>query len=103
MAEDLSWTESGIQSKVSGYYISEPDYNRTINTILFTVIFGTGIYADSLSCALYSVYFLSGTLAVLSGSRPVWQSEEAARAGGRRTCNTSSLAPRIVYHRTLFY
>ena len=49
MAEDLSWTESGIQSKV-------------------------------------------------------WQSEEAAGAGGRRTCNTSSVSNRgYVYHRTLFY
>ena len=94
MAEDLSWTESGIQSKVSGYYISEPDYNHIWHRYL----------CDSLSCALYSVYFLSGTLAVLSGSRPVWQSEEAARAGGRRTCNTSSVSNRgYVYHRTLFY
>ena len=45
MSDDLGWTESGITSKVSGYYISEPDYNRTINTILITVIYGTSIYA----------------------------------------------------------
>ena len=57
--------------KVSGYYISEPDYNRTINTILFTVIFGTGIYAI-LCLVLYILFiFFPGTLAVLSGSRPV--------------------------------
>ena len=56
MAEDLSWTESGIQSKVSGYYISEPDYNRTINTILFTVIFGTGIYA--ILCLVLYILFI---------------------------------------------
>ena len=91
MAEDLSWTESGIQSKVSGYYISEPDYNRTINTILFTVIFGTGIYAI-LCLVLYILFIFFPVLAVLSGSRPVWQSEEAARAGGRRTTTLPQLA-----------
>lgn len=45
LAEDLDWTESGIKSKVSNYYISEPDYNRAANIFLFAVIFVTGGYA----------------------------------------------------------
>ena len=56
MSDDLGWTESGITSKVSGYYISEPDYNRTINTILFTVIFGTSIYA--ILCIVLYILFI---------------------------------------------
>ena len=56
MSDDLGWTESGIKSKVSGYYISEPDYNRTINTILFTVIFGTSIYA--ILCIVLYILFI---------------------------------------------
>ena len=56
MSDALGWTESGITSKVSGYYISEPDYNRTINTILFTVIFGTSIYA--ILCIVLYILFI---------------------------------------------
>ena len=104
MSDDLGWTESGITSKVSGYYISEPDYNRTINTILFTVIFGTRYLCDPLYRTLYPVYFLPGTLSMLPGSRLIWQSEKAVRPGGGRTCNAASARNgRYVYHRTLFY
>ncbi len=45
IAKDLSWTSSGIKSKVSPYYLSQPDYNPIGNTLLFLFIFGTGIYA----------------------------------------------------------
>ena len=45
LAEDLSWTESGITNKVSSYYLSEPDYNIAGNIFLFGIIFLTGGYA----------------------------------------------------------
>ena len=41
----LNWTSSGIKSKVSPYYLSQPDYNPIGNTLLFLFIFGTAIYA----------------------------------------------------------
>lgn len=45
VAKDLNWTGNGIRSKVSAYYLSEPDYNPNGNTILFGFVFITGIYA----------------------------------------------------------
>ena len=45
LSTDLNWTETGIQSKVSNYYLSEPDYNKPLNIFLYAVIFLTGGYA----------------------------------------------------------
>ena len=45
VAKDLNWTGNGIRSKVSAYYLSEPDFNPIGNTLLFGFIFATGIYA----------------------------------------------------------
>lgn len=45
VAKDLSWTANGIRSKVSAYYLSEPDFDPIGNTLLFGFIFATGIYA----------------------------------------------------------
>lgn len=45
VAKDLNWTATGIRSKVLPYYLSEPDFNPIGNTLLFSFIFITGIYA----------------------------------------------------------
>lgn len=45
VAKDLNWTGNGIRSKVSSYYLSEPDFNPLGNMLLFGFIFITGIYA----------------------------------------------------------
>ncbi len=45
LAEDLDWTEDGINSQVSPYFFSEPDYHRTLTNLLFVIYFGTMIYA----------------------------------------------------------
>lgn len=56
LSEDLNWTENGIQNKVAPYFISEPDYNRTMNIILFAVIFSTAFYA--LICLAFYILFI---------------------------------------------
>ena len=38
VAKDLGWTSSGIRSKVSPYYLSEPAFNAEGNTLLFLFI-----------------------------------------------------------------
>lgn len=45
VAKDLNWTANGIRSKVSAFYLSEPDFNPIGNIFLFGFIFVTGIYA----------------------------------------------------------
>lgn len=58
VAKDLNWTGNGIRSKVSAYYLSEPDYNPIGNTLIFSFIFITGIYAlISLSLSLLYIRF----------------------------------------------
>ena len=77
MSDDLGWTESGITSKVSGYYISEPDYKYDP---FYSHIWHQYL-CDPLYRTLYPVYFLPGTLSLLPGSRLVRQSEKAFGAG----------------------
>jgi len=60
VARDLGWTGAGIRSKVSPYYLSQPDFNPIGNTLLFLFIFGTGAYA-----------LISILLAVLYIKKPV--------------------------------
>lgn len=55
VAKDLNWTATGIRSKVSPYHLSEPDFNPIGNTLLFSFIFITGIYAF-ISLALSLLY-----------------------------------------------
>lgn len=58
VAKDLNWTGNGIRSKVSAYYLSEPDFNPIGNTFLFGFIFVTGIYAlISLTLSLLYIRF----------------------------------------------
>lgn len=57
VAKDLNWTGNGIRSKVSAYYLSEPDFNPIGNTLLFGFIFATGIYA-LISLVLSLLYIL---------------------------------------------
>ena len=57
LSEDLNWTEKGIQGKISHYFISEPDYNRTMNVILFSVLFATSFYA--LICIVLYIVFIN--------------------------------------------
>ena len=45
LSADLNWTENGIRNKVSSYLLSEPDYNRSGNFLLYGVVFLTGGYA----------------------------------------------------------
>ncbi len=62
LAEELEWTEIGIQNQLPDYYFSEPDYNPTATTILFLIYFGTIFYA--LVCfLLYLVYIFFPFLA----------------------------------------
>ena len=56
IARDLNWTGAGIRSKVSPYYLSEPDFNPIGNKILFLFIFATGAYA--LISVLLSVLYI---------------------------------------------
>ncbi len=45
LSVDLKWTENGIHSKVSRYFLSEPGCNRAGNLLVFFVLFTTGGYA----------------------------------------------------------
>lgn len=56
LAVDLNWTENGIRNKVSGYLLSEPDYNPITNFSLFFIIFVTGGYA--LICVICFIIFI---------------------------------------------
>lgn len=55
LANDLSWTESGIYGQMPSYFVSEPDFNTRISTVLFTIYFASGLYA--LFCVIvYLIY-----------------------------------------------
>ena len=56
LAKDLSWTENGIRSKVSQYYLSEPDYNPIGNSLLLLFLLISGGY--SLLTILLSLAFI---------------------------------------------
>ena len=58
MSDDLGWTESGITSKVSGYYISEPDYNRSFLQSYLAPVFMRSSVSYSISCLFSSRYSL---------------------------------------------
>lgn len=45
ISKDLNWTANGIKSKVSPYYLSEPDFHALGNLFLLSLFSLTGIYA----------------------------------------------------------
>ena len=45
VAKDLKWTSDGIKNQVSPHYLSEPDFNKPGNNLLFLFLFLTGGYA----------------------------------------------------------
>ena len=45
LAQDLKWTESGINNQLPALFYSEPDCDPLTNSLLFVVYFGTMIYA----------------------------------------------------------
>ena len=44
LADDLSWTASGLTSKVSAYVLSEPAYHSLLSTLLIVLYFATVSY-----------------------------------------------------------
>lgn len=58
LSGDLNWTESGIQAKVSSYYLSEPDFKPITNNILIIFLAVSGLYACiSIICFLLYLRF----------------------------------------------
>ena len=45
LAEDLSWTASGMTGKVSPYVLSEPAFFSPLSVLLLALFFATGLYA----------------------------------------------------------
>ena len=45
LSDDLNWTDSGIQSKVTPYYLSEPDFRYGFGIFLFLLLAGSALYA----------------------------------------------------------
>ncbi len=57
IAEDLSWTDTGITKKVDSYYISEPGFRWFISAVVIIIFALTGLY--SLLTIIFSIiYFL---------------------------------------------
>ena len=44
LSVDLHWTEKGLRNKISNFYLSEPDFHRIPNTILFIIYFVTATF-----------------------------------------------------------
>lgn len=59
LSADLSWTISGIQTKVSAYYLSEPDFRYGLGLFVFGLLAGSSI-----------ICILSITLCLLFMLRP---------------------------------
>lgn len=59
LSKDLSWTQSGIQSKVSSYYLSEPDFR-----------YGSGLFLFLFLAVSSGIAFISVFLSVLFIYRP---------------------------------
>lgn len=67
LAKDLSWTVSGITSKVSTYVLSEPAFHSLLSMLSLILFFVTGIYAAA-AIIIYVVYIIFPVL-----SPPCWQ------------------------------
>ncbi|MCI9417464.1 MAG: hypothetical protein HFI82_08660 [Eubacterium sp.] len=44
LSGDLSWTESGIKSKVNSFYLSEPDFRYRFGSFLFLLLAGSDAF-----------------------------------------------------------
>ena len=55
LSADLSWSDTGIHSKVNPYYLSEPDFKYGFGLLLFIFLSASGIYsmAAVILCILY--------------------------------------------------
>ena len=57
LSKDLSWTQSGIQSKVSSYYLSEPDFRYGFGLFLFLFLaVSSGIAFISVILSVLFIY-----------------------------------------------
>ena len=58
LSKDLNWTKEGIQSQVSHYYLSEPDFRPVTTNILIVFLAASGIYAflSIIICLLYLAF-----------------------------------------------
>lgn len=56
LSKDLSWTKSGIRSKMSAYYLSEPDFRYYPGIFLFLLLIGSVIFAAA--SILLSILFI---------------------------------------------
>ena len=45
LSKDLSWTKAGIRSKVSAYYLSEPDFRYYPGIFLFLILAASSVFA----------------------------------------------------------
>lgn len=55
LSSDLSWTLSGIRSKVNGYYLSEPDFRYEAGIFLFFILTVSTVFSclSILLCVLF--------------------------------------------------
>ncbi len=57
LSKDLSWTQSGIRSKVSSYYLSEPDFRYGFGLFLFLLLaVSSGIAVISVFLSVLFIY-----------------------------------------------
>ena len=56
LSKDLNWTETGIASKVSPYYINEPDCRNFRSYLLLFLYFASMLYAF-ISLILLVIYY----------------------------------------------
>ena len=57
----MEWTKEGIITQLPAYYFSEPDYHPISNQVMFTVYFGTGLFAI-LSLLRYFLFIIFPSL-----------------------------------------
>lgn len=57
ISADLNWTKSGISSKVSSFYLSEPGFRWVPSVLLIVVMLLTGAYA-LVSLIMYILYII---------------------------------------------
>ena len=86
LSDDLSWTTSGIRSKVNSFYLSEPDFRY-----IFICLAGCGQL-----CRLTKHYFISSIyvqtriIAALPKARPFWETKRTSCTGRKGTCDITA-------------
>ena len=61
LSDDLSWTTSGIRSKVNSFYLSEPDFRYNSGIFLF-VLLAAGSFAALLNIILFLLFMFKPEL-----------------------------------------